>query len=276
MCRWIAYHGEPVRLEDVIFKPSHSLVDQSLGCREGVTRTNEDGYGVGWYGTRSEPGLFREPLPAWNDPNLEALAQHVVSPLIFAHVRASTGSEVSRRNCHPFAHDNWLFMHNGQIGGYERSRNAYDSLLGSHARTRRQGTTDSELFFLLTVQNGLADDPARALRTTITQISEVADAHGESEAFKLTVCVSDGERLIACRHASDGRPPSLYWQVQNAAILVASEPSDCDKSPWNGIGSNSVLTIGRRISIDPLFPKRRSVRSCKVLRMNGAADRAAA
>ena len=122
MCRWIAYHGEPTVLEDLILKPSHSLVEQSLGARKGATRTNGDGYGIGWYGMRDEPGIFREALPAWNDPNLHSLAQHIVSPLIFAHVRASTGTETTRANCHPFAHGNWMFMHNGQIGGYELCR----------------------------------------------------------------------------------------------------------------------------------------------------------
>lgn len=267
MCRWIAYRGETVSLEDIIFRPSHSLVDQSLKCREGATCANEDGYGVGWYGARAEPGLFREVLPAWNDPNLAELARHVTSPLIFAHVRASTGSEVSRDNCHPFAHDNWLFMHNGQIGDYETLRGAYEALLSPAVAHLRKGTTDSELFFLLALQNGLRSDPERALKATIGQIAAVAERHGSADPFKLTVCVSDGERLIACRHASEGPAPSLYWQVRRKAVLVASEPSDCDAAPWNEIAINSIVTVGRRISIEPLFSKRGHVRSCRILPM---------
>ena len=267
MCRWIAYHGEPVLLEDLIFRPSHSLVEQSLGCREGATRSNGDGYGIGWYGARSEPGLFREVLPAWRDPNLQALSQHITSPLIFAHVRAATGTETSRLNCHPFAYDNWMFMHNGQIGGYERCRGALETLLDDGLARYRHGSTDSELFFLLMVQNGLDADPHCALRTTIAQITEVAEACRVNEPFKLTVCFSDGERLYACRHSTDGRPPSLYWQVGAQGVLVASEPNDCGKAPWNEVAADSILTVGHEISLEALHPGTAQTSASRILRV---------
>ena len=267
MCRWIAYHGEPVYLEDLIFKPSHSLVEQSLGCREGATRVNGDGYGIGWYGARPEPGLFREVLPAWHDQNLYALAQHIASPIIFAHVRAATGTEVSKLNCHPFAHRNWMFMHNGQIGGYEHCRRPLEALLDDEYFRLRHGTTDSELFFLLMVQNGLEDDPLGALRTTISQITEVADACGADEPFKLTVCFSNGESLYACRHSSDGPPPSLYWQVRGDGVLVASEPSDCNRSPWKEVAADSILIVADDIVLEPLCPDRAERQSARLLRM---------
>jgi predicted glutamine amidotransferase len=38
--------------------------------------------------------------------------------MLFAHVRASSGTLVQRSNCHPFRHGNWLFMHNGSIAGF--------------------------------------------------------------------------------------------------------------------------------------------------------------
>ncbi len=265
MCRWIAYHGKPVLLEDLIFKPSHSLVEQSLGCREGATRSNGDGYGIGWYGPRAEPGLFREVLPAWRDPNLQALSQHITSPLIFAHVRAATGTATSKLNCHPFAHDNWMFMHNGQIGGYEHCRRALESLLDDDLARVRHGSTDSELFFLLMVQNGLDTDPLGALRSTIVQITDVTEDRGVDEPFKLTVCFSDGERLYACRHSTDGQPPTLYWQVHAGGVLVASEPSDCGKSPWNKVAADSILTVGPNISLEVLFPGHPVARESSVL-----------
>ena len=120
MCRWIAYSGAPVFIEELLFKPEHSLIDQSLEARESNTTTNGDGFGVGWYGERSTPGLFKDTLPAWNDTNLKDLAAHVSSRLFMAHVRATTGSAVQRSNCHPFEHGKWLFMHNGKIRHFER------------------------------------------------------------------------------------------------------------------------------------------------------------
>jgi len=47
--------------------------------------------------------VYKSLEPAWNDLNLRELASGVLSPLVFAHVRAATvGGIVSRENCHPF------------------------------------------------------------------------------------------------------------------------------------------------------------------------------
>src|SRR4029453_5922490 len=122
MCRWAAYLGEAVFLEDIVTAPCHSLIAQSHRAMEAKSPTNGDGFGLAWYGARPEPGLYRDILPAWSDPNLKSLCRQIRSGLFLAHVRASTGAATSRANCHPFSHGKWLFMHNGQIGGYERGR----------------------------------------------------------------------------------------------------------------------------------------------------------
>ena len=77
MCRWIAYSGKPIFMDEMILAPSNSLVDQSLNCREGKLTTNGDGFGVGWYGDQPTPGLYREILPAWNDANLAHLSHQI-------------------------------------------------------------------------------------------------------------------------------------------------------------------------------------------------------
>src|SRR3546814_4163740 len=100
MCRWLAYTGAPVFLDELICKPTHSLVEQSLCATEAKSPTNGDGFGIGWYGERPEPGLYREVLPAWNDPNLRNLAYQIRAGLFFAHVRASTGTASSRSEEH--------------------------------------------------------------------------------------------------------------------------------------------------------------------------------
>lgn len=122
MCRWAAYLGAPIFMEEVVVQPGHSLIQQSQEAEEAKTAINADGFGVAWYDHRPEPGLYRDVLPAWSDPNLRAIAHQVKSRLFLAHVRASTGSATSRNNCHPFAHKQWSFMHNGQIGGFEQFR----------------------------------------------------------------------------------------------------------------------------------------------------------
>jgi len=40
MCRWLAYSGSPLQLDELLLKPEHSLIDQSLHSRLGATTTN--------------------------------------------------------------------------------------------------------------------------------------------------------------------------------------------------------------------------------------------
>src|SRR5215831_2156968 len=105
MCRWIAYSGSPILLEELIVKPKRSLVDQSLHSRMGATTTNGDGFGLGWYSEEDgSPHVYRSMHPAWNDRNLRELAGAVRSHMFLTHIRASTGSPIQETNTHPFRH----------------------------------------------------------------------------------------------------------------------------------------------------------------------------
>src|SRR3954467_15654372 len=118
MCRWLAYSGAPVLVEDLLYRPEHSLIVQSQHSTLGAEATNGDGFGVGWYGTGDTPGVFRSIEPASDDRHLHELAAHVRSPRVFAHIRAAIGSPVQQTNCHPFRQGRWLWMHNGFIDGF--------------------------------------------------------------------------------------------------------------------------------------------------------------
>jgi len=126
MCRWLAYSGPEIYLEDLIIKPSRSLLVQSRFAREnyvknmpglpdGAFPTNGDGFGVAWYGEREHPGLYRDLRPAWSDRNLVNLAEQIKSGLFLAHLRAAYHGLVQRTNSHPFRHGCWTFQHNGEI-----------------------------------------------------------------------------------------------------------------------------------------------------------------
>lgn len=111
----MACFGDPILAADLLFRPVHSVIDQSLNSRLGATTTNGDGFGLGWYGVAPEPAVYKSTQPAWSDPNLREIAHDVRTPLLFTHVRASTGTAVQRSNSHPFRHGRWLWMHNGFI-----------------------------------------------------------------------------------------------------------------------------------------------------------------
>ena len=178
MCRWLAYTGSPVRIEELILKPEHSLIDQSLDSRLSETTTNGDGFGMGWYGTADTPALFRSVEPAWNNRNLIDLARHLESHLVFAHIRASTGTAIQQTNCHPFRYGRWLWMHNGLISNFATVKRELAFAVDPSLYAEIEGSTDSELFFYLALTFGLEEDPQGAVERAVGFIEETGRNHG--------------------------------------------------------------------------------------------------
>ena len=251
MCRFLAYRGEPVFLADLVCAPAHSLVHQSLHAAEAKTGTNGDGFGIGWYGERSEPGLYREIRPAWSDENLRSLCAQVRSRLFFAHVRASTGTSTTRANCHPFAHGRHLFMHNGQVGGYAAIKRRIEALIPDAFYDARLGTTDSEAIFLAALAEGLEEDAVGAMARTLRRVRALMEAAGASEPLRFTAALTDGEALHAFRWACDARPPSLYWREAEGGLTLVSEPIDGRKDGWREVPKGCALVArpGRTVEV---------------------------
>jgi len=232
-CRFLACLGEPIFLEHLVRKPSHSLVRQSLLAVEAKTVTNGDGFGVGWYGKRSSPGVCHGVMPAWSDQNLLALCANVRSRLFFAHVRAATGGGISRQNCHPFQHGPSMFIHNGQIGRFSQLRRTMETWLPDSLYEHRFGGTDSELLFLLIVarlQEGLT--VPEAVRSVLDAVVALMTARDVDAPLRFAAALADGEQVWAFRWASDDAPPSLYLKPQRGGWAVASEPLGDDAEAW--------------------------------------------
>jgi glutamine amidotransferase len=205
MCRWLAYSGSPLPIEEVLFKPAHSLVIQSLHARQAqTTPTNGDGIGVGWYSRGAEPRLYRSTNPAWNDKNLREIAAEVESSLFLAHVRSSTGGAVQQTNCHPFRFGKWLFMHNGEIHGWLQVKRDLAMSVDPTLYTSIEGTTDSELMFYLALTFGLERDPPGAIAKMVGFVEKVGRTHGIEKAIQMTLAISDGLRIWFVRYASPG------------------------------------------------------------------------
>src|SRR4029450_9289431 len=149
MCRWLAYSGSPVLLEELLYGPKNSLVVQSLHSRMGAEETNGDGFGVGWYGDRETPAVFHSIEPAWNDRNLRELAGHIKASVVFARIRASTGSPGQQTHRPPFRHGRWLWMHNGLIHDFHTVKRDLVLAIDPELYPEIEGTTDSEALFHL-------------------------------------------------------------------------------------------------------------------------------
>ena len=257
MCRWLAYSGSAVPIEDLLYKPEHSLIDQSLHSTLGAETTNGDGFGIGWYGTAETPGVFHSTEPAWNDRNLHELAQHVESPLVFAHIRASTGTAVQETNCHPFRHGRWLWMHNGAIREFPTVKRDLAFAVDPSLYASIEGSTDTEVFFYLALSLGLEDDPPAAVEGAVGLIEEVGRRHGIEHPIQMTVATTDGDRVWAFRYSSERDSRSLFYSTDVATLrklhpelevlakvtdesrLIVSEPLRDLPGVWNQVPESS-------------------------------------
>jgi glutamine amidotransferase len=261
MCRWLAYSGSPLLLDELLYKPEHSLIVQSLHSQLGAEETNGDGFGVGWYGAQEMPAVFRSTEPAWNDRNLRELCGHITSGLVFAHIRASTGSPVQETNCHPFRHGRWLWMHNGLIRGFEKLKRDLVLEVDPLFYPEIEGTTDTEVFFHLALTYGLEDDPPAAVERAVGCIENVGARYGVKDPMQMTVATTDGSSLWAFRYSSEGTSRSLFYStgvktlraqhpdnpilhaVSDESRLVVSEPLGNLAGAWNEVPESSYGVI---------------------------------
>ena len=262
MCRWLAYSGSPIPLEELLYKPVHSLIDQSLHSKLGAETTNGDGFGVGWYGAVETPALFHSIEPAWNDRNLRELATHIESPLVFAHVRASSGSPIQQTNCHPFRHGRWLWMHNGLIREFAEVKRDLSFEVDPSLYSSIEGSTDSELLFFLTLTYGLEDDVVAAVERSVGFIETTGRAHGVEHPIQGTIATTNGQQLWVFRYSSERQSRSLYFSTSVHALralypdnpvfeelgeetrLVVSEPLGDLPGAWNEVPESSVGIVG--------------------------------
>lgn len=258
MCRWLAYSGAPIFLDEVLFKTDNSLIDQSLRASIGANTTNGDGFGIGWYGKRDEPGVYRDIRPAWNDNNLQALAAQIESPMFLAHVRATTGTLVQRSNCHPFSHKKWLFVHNGHINEFEKLRRDLAFAISPPLFPLIHGTTDSELMFLLALSFGMEGDVQAGIARMVGLVEHVAEQHDVKDAMQMTLGISNGESLFAVRYSTEGESRSLFHSADRDATMeiapevgrfsrdaraIVSEPLSDLEAAWIAVPEASFLTI---------------------------------
>ena len=261
MCRWMAWSGQPVIVEELLFQPVHGLIDQSLHSRMGAETTNGDGFGLGWYGDGEGPGTYHSVAPAWGDANLRDLAAHIKTHLFIAHVRATTGTAIQETNCHPFRHGRWLFVHNGVIAGFHEMRRELMLEVAPELFADIQGSTDSEVLFHLALTYGLEQDPVAALERAIGFVEATAERHGIENALQTSIGVTDGERLWAFRYSTEGRSRSLFVSNDAQAIrelhpedprmqrlrdedrVVVSEPNSDLPGVWQEIPESTVLIV---------------------------------
>lgn len=279
MCRFIAYIGNPILLHDIIVKPSNSLVKQSIQARESEHPINADGFGLGWYDHSIDetPGIFRSYQPAWNDLNLKNLTSKVKSKCFFAHIRAASQGGVALDNCHPFAFQKMMFMHNGNIQNFNAIKRQLRRQLDDDIYEWLKGQTDSEHFFALFVQT-MRDNKIdslspelfyQALVLTIERINFLLQSTKTTALVFLNIAITDGFRVIVCRYVSNSDIPArtLYYAIGDkfifeygaghmypvkekpGAVLISSEKLTDYNLEWHTVAQNHCILIDTDLTV---------------------------
>ncbi|WP_111979429.1 class II glutamine amidotransferase [Algibacillus agarilyticus] len=275
MCRFFAYSGPEILMDELLHNACNSLIKQSKSAQKTHLPVNGDGFGIGWYPTHDdpEPGTFVSVDPAWSNKNLLQLASKLKSSHFFAHVRdASGGLSVSLQNCHPFQHGRYLWMHNGLLDEFDLYRRDLLAQLNDTLFNAIQGSTDSEYAFALYLHN-LAQQVERfagesvdamqsALLACIKQIMQLRNNKGAHRNAFMNFAVTNGEDTLVTRFSSDEntQPSSLFYakgqlrrcgqgllciennqNTDEHAIIIASEPLTQDRENWIKVERNHMV-----------------------------------
>ncbi|MGD8747789.1 MAG: class II glutamine amidotransferase [Balneolaceae bacterium] len=279
MCRFLAYKGKSVVLNDLLYKPEHSLITQSYQAEEMEEPLNGDGFGVGWYARElnPEPALFKSVSPAWNNTNLKNLSPCLASSCIFAHIRAASVGDVAQLNCHPFQYKNFLMMHNGGIEQFGEIRRPLLERLSSERFKWLRGQTDSEYIFALFLdkllkrtENPAPEDFRDAYKDTFGTLQTLKEKYGLHEASYLNLLITDGDNIVGTRFVmgSDKAPLSLHhsegkkYECEDGcccmtdtdkhhekAILVVSEKLTDNEEDWNDVPGNHFIVVDEHLEV---------------------------
>ncbi len=273
MCRFTYYQGIPMRISSLVTEPDHSLILQSFSAnmRE-HGNLNGDGFGLAWYdkSVKEEPALFQSVTPAWNNSNLIELAEMIDSTCILAHIRAATQSfEVTKNNCHPFKYKQYAFMHNGDIGGFQKIRRTLLRKLSDDHFEQIKGNTDSEHFFALLldqldghVTESPEESMTNAMLDAFRELNEMRDKDDIKNHCLINSVFTDGIVGVITRYSSGNHedPPSLFINAGNRyvcedgvcymidpghhvrSVIVSSEPLSEDPG-WHEVPVNTLIVV---------------------------------
>ena len=222
-----------------------------------LSAVHEDGWGTSWLaGDGGAAQRYRSATSALLDP--EAYAAHtgdVAATARIVHLRwATAGYEVDPRNSHPFVRGEVSFAHNGAISPAE----GIDELLTDESRRSLDGTTDSERYFALVVQElragpgdlaGAVHRAVGALRRVFPTASLNALVLGPAELVAVHANTGARGPVDSLRAMGDAAPPDhvdqyyrMHWRrLAGGAVVVAS--TGLDRSGWTPLAAETVTRV---------------------------------
>lgn len=262
MCRLFALHAsEPVTADLWLLEAPYSLRQQS--------RFNADGTGIGWVDHDGQAQVLKRPVAAYESQRFSHLAATLLSRVMIAHVRLSSGTRHTVENTHPFLQDGILTAHNGVLMVTEQMRERVRRL---GAARHVHGTTDSEwMSALITGETAAHGGDLR--KGIIAALSWICR---HVPVYSLNLVAARGEDLYAVRlpeanelwvldhESAHGTADHLEQQSSSLrartdhpggvrSAVIASEPMDDDPA-WRLLDSGELLSIDRAGRIERSFP----------------------
>lgn len=244
-------------MEDLLYKPKNSLINQSINAKEIEEPLNGDGFGIGWYSQdiSPEPATFVSLNPAWSNRNLRNLAPKIKTECLIAHVRAASVGEVSESNCHPFQFKSLLMAHNGGVENFSRIKRDLRSGLTDELYNWIKGQTDSEHIFAFLVSRILTehkvisiDSVVEAFEYTFNNLKALMAKHDIKEEAYLNMVVTNGQFIVGTRYCTNPNedPLTLYHSeggryVVEDGVTHMMAPEDDDQA---------VLVVSEKLTED--------------------------
>lgn len=219
MCRILSYLGEPILIEDLLYKPDNSFIKQSYHPKYMSYLLNLAGFGFVAWDTNSAnsilPYIYKTIHLPFYDENLRNLSAKINPYCFLAHLRGVPYSDqqvVSQQNVHPFIfhESNLALAHNGALIDFEKMKfDLLDHIKDEYKRDIH-GTTDSEVIYALLLSQlsnprvtTESDDIITAINKTLKIIQDVRHKNNIQIASPVNLFVTNGDFIAATRFVFD-------------------------------------------------------------------------
>ncbi len=235
MCRMLAYLGDPVLVEPLLYVTDNSFIKQTYNPRYMQHLLNLAGFGIVAWDSRGRnpalPHIYKTTNLPFYDENLWNIANKINPQCFLAHIRGVSYNDkqvVNAQNVHPFMfpHTNVALAHNGALDHFEKMK--YDLLeyIAPDFQKCILGTTDSEWIYAVFISQLTEINPDSkyttpniilALTNTLKILQKVRHKHQIESASPVNLFITNGEFIAATRFVFDygwqplDAPPSTHF-----------------------------------------------------------------
>ena len=218
MCRALMYLGQPIVLDELLFQPDSSLINQAYMPKM-LHMLNLAGFGMmAWDKASHDPDApyrYSAPTLPVFDRNLKSLAQKTRADCVLAHIRGvaySTTVNISDQNCHPFHFPGikLAMAHNGDIYRIGEMKGTLRSHMKDEYARQIAGSTDSEWLYALLIsrlpdatREPTRDELINAVEELIDILRRTRRQHGIDVSSSCNLFVSTGSQILGLRYCFD-------------------------------------------------------------------------